>query len=64
MAKDRCKDSWGEPDDVNKTITAYGTNEQWIYGCSYVYFDESGRITAIQNEERLFSHGNDRSAIR
>jgi hypothetical protein len=49
MTKNMCRDSWGEPDDINKTITSYGTNEQWVYGYSYVYFDENGQITAIQN---------------
>lgn len=49
MTKKMCRDSWGTPDDINKTTTAYGTNEQWVYGYSYVYFDEKGQITAIQN---------------
>jgi hypothetical protein len=49
MSKNMCRDSWGEPDDINKTITTYGTTEQWVYGYSYVYFDEKGQITAIQN---------------
>lgn len=49
MTKNMCRDSWGEPNDINKTITTYGTSEQWVYGFSYVYFDEKGQITAIQN---------------
>ena len=49
MTKNMCRESWGEPDDINKTTTTYGTNEQWVYGYSYVYFDENGKITAIQN---------------
>jgi len=44
-----CIDSWGEPDNINKTINTNGTNEQWVYGYSYVYFDEKGQITTIQN---------------
>jgi hypothetical protein len=41
--------SWGKPDDINRTITAYGTREQWVYGYrSYLYFDD-GILTAIQN---------------
>lgn len=49
MTKNICRDSWGEPDSINKTITKYGTTEQWVYGYSYVYFNEKGQITAIQN---------------
>jgi hypothetical protein len=30
MTKNMCRDSWGEPDDINKTITTYGTTEQWV----------------------------------
>jgi len=49
MTKDMCRASWGGPDEINKTTTVYGTTEQWVYGYSYVYFDEKGKITAIQN---------------
>lgn len=49
MTKKMCRDSWGEPDSINKSITTYGTSEQWVYGYSYVYFDEKGQITTIQN---------------
>lgn len=40
--------SWGKPSKVNRTITAYGTEEQWVYGSSYLYLTD-GRVTAIQN---------------
>ncbi len=41
--------SWGPPEDVNRTTTAAGTREQWVYGIgTYVYL-EDGRVTAIQN---------------
>lgn len=40
--------NWGEPIDINRTITKYGTNEQWVYdGYQYLYF-ENGKLTAIQ----------------
>lgn len=32
MTKEMCRESWGEPDDINKTTTSYGTSEQWVYG--------------------------------
>lgn len=40
--------SWGKPQKINRTTTARGTREQWVYGGSYLYF-ENGRLTAIQN---------------
>lgn len=41
--------SWGKPQDVNTTVTAYSKREQWVYGIgSYVYF-EDGKVTVIQN---------------
>ena len=40
--------SWGSPNDINKTTTAYGVNEQWVYGGGrYIYF-EDGIVSAIQ----------------
>lgn len=40
--------SWGKPDDINRTITAAGTTEQWVYGGAYLYF-ENGILATIQN---------------
>ncbi|MEB2280088.1 hypothetical protein LAV73_08770 [Lysinibacillus xylanilyticus] len=41
--------NWGKPDDINRTITAYGTKEQWIYRDSGVYFYfEDGILVTIQ----------------
>ena len=45
--------SWGYPDDVNKTVNAYGVSEQWVYrglGYSkgrYLYF-KNGILTSMQ----------------
>lgn len=33
------KASWGAPEKINRTVGAFGTNEQWIFGDTYVYFD-------------------------
>jgi hypothetical protein len=39
---------WGKPTDINKTTTALGTSEQWVYSdYRYVYL-ENGIVTAIQ----------------
>jgi len=51
MTKEQVKASWGPPYKVNRTVTAYGTREQWVYRgftSGYVYFDD-GVVTAIQN---------------
>lgn len=45
--------SWGKPDQINKTTSAYGTREQWVYGynsskMNCLYF-ENGILTDIQN---------------
>lgn len=41
--------SWGRPQKVNKTTTAYGVHEQWVYsGYNYLYF-EDGILRTIQN---------------
>lgn len=40
--------NWGKPETVNKTVTATGTTEQWVYGGgNYVYF-KGDKVSAIQ----------------
>ncbi|MFK4997947.1 hypothetical protein ACI2OX_12445 [Bacillus sp. N9] len=42
-------EGWGRPKKINKTTTANGTNEQWVYdNYNYLYF-EDGILIAIQN---------------
>ncbi len=49
MTTSMCKESWGIPTDINKTIGSFGTYEQWVYGNKeYLYF-ENGKLTTIQN---------------
>lgn len=41
--------SWGKPQHINRTTTAAGTHEQWVYNLrSYLYFT-NGVLTSIQN---------------
>ncbi|WP_291636447.1 hypothetical protein [Clostridium sp.] len=41
--------AWGQPEDVNKTTTAYGISKQYCYsGNKYVYV-EDGIVTTIQD---------------
>ena len=54
MTEDQVKTqtNWGNPWAVNRTITARGVHEQWVYrnavGSQYLYFT-NGKLTAIQN---------------
>lgn len=47
MTQDLVVLSWGEPSRKNKTISKYSTEEQWVYGRSYVYL-KNGIVTLIQ----------------
>ncbi len=48
MTKEEVIDRIGKPNDINKTITTYGTAEQWVSPNSlYLYFDE-GILTSYQ----------------
>ena len=40
--------TWGKPKSINKTETAYGVREQWVYDRGYLYF-EDGYLTSIQS---------------
>jgi hypothetical protein len=49
MTREMCRDSWGAPNDVNKTTNKYGTSEQWVYDSgSFLYF-EGDILTTIQH---------------
>jgi hypothetical protein len=39
--------SWGEPNNINRTITINVKHEQWIYAHHYLYFD-NGILTTMQ----------------
>jgi hypothetical protein len=40
---------WGAPQSVNKTTTAGGTDEQWVYGGSNYVYLTNGIVSAIQH---------------
>ncbi|AGK96763.1 zinc ribbon domain-containing protein [Clostridium pasteurianum] len=43
------KSTWGNPKSINRTTTAYGTSEQWVYpNYRYIYLD-NGIVTSIQD---------------
>jgi hypothetical protein len=47
MTDEMCRLSWGEPKEINKTITKNIIEEQWVYGSNFLYFT-NGKLTAIQ----------------
>ena len=48
MNKEQVSLSWGPPQKINKDIYRNSTNEQWVYGNQYVYF-ENDIVTSMQN---------------
>lgn len=47
--KEVLESSWGKPQRVNRTTTARGIKEQWVYGgTNYLYF-ENGLLVTVQN---------------
>lgn len=49
FTKEMCVEAWGEPYDINRTVTRNGIHEQWVYDIGrYLYFD-GNILTAIQD---------------
>lgn len=50
MTKQQVIESWGKPDDINRTVGRWGVHEQWVYGNygTYLYF-EDGILTSWQD---------------
>lgn len=49
MSPEHVRESWGKPNEINRTITQNKTREQWVYGNgNYLYFEDSTLVT-IQN---------------
>lgn len=42
---------WGKPDRINSTLTGRNRHEQWVYGDSYLYFDNDS-LSSIQTSEK------------
>jgi len=38
----------GQPDTVNRTVTAAGSREQWVYRTGHYLYFEGGRLVAMQ----------------
>lgn len=53
ITKEQVLISWGVPDDIHRTVTGFGSSEQWIYGnplygAKYLYFDND-KLTSWQD---------------
>jgi uncharacterized protein YgiM (DUF1202 family) len=52
MTREMVIASWGEPGDINRTVTGSSVSEQWVYGTipnqQYLYF-ENGLMTTFQD---------------
>ena len=48
MTDEQVSLAWGKPNKVNRTIASWGTHEQWVYGNTFLYF-ENGILTALQD---------------
>ena len=48
MTTDQVRAAWGRPERVNRTVGSYGVHEQWVYGYTYLYF-EDGVMTSFQD---------------
>jgi DNA repair exonuclease SbcCD ATPase subunit len=50
MTKEMVIDSWGKPDEVNRTVGSWGVHEQWVYGETYLYI-ENDTLTSFQDRK-------------
>jgi hypothetical protein len=48
MSREMVKATWGEPENINRTVGSWGVHEQWIYGNTYLYF-ENNILTSFQD---------------
>lgn len=50
MTEQMTIESWGRPNDINKTVGSWRVHEQWVYPEEgyYLYF-ENGILTAWQD---------------
>jgi hypothetical protein len=48
MTAKQARLAWGDPDDINITVTAAGRHEQWVYGSSSYLYVDNGIVTGIQ----------------
>lgn len=53
MTAEMVRLSWGDPETVNRTVTAQGASEQWVYADGDYLYLTNGRVTAVQTSGKL-----------
>jgi hypothetical protein len=48
MTQEMVLAGWGRPNDINRSVGAWGVHEQWVYPANYLYF-EDGVLTSWQD---------------
>jgi hypothetical protein len=48
MNSEQVRAAWGRPERINRTVFPSHTSEQWVYGDSYLYFDD-GVLASFQD---------------
>jgi hypothetical protein len=48
MSREQVRMSWGDPEDIHRTVIPGHVSEQWIYGRQYVYFT-NGTVSGWQD---------------
>lgn len=48
MDTEQVRIAWGKPEHINRTVIPGHTSEQWVYGDTYLYFDD-GVLTSWQD---------------
>ena len=49
MTKDMLRESWGAPEDINRTVAAASIHEQWVYRYGRYVYIEDGTVTSWQD---------------
>jgi hypothetical protein len=49
MTEEMLYDSWGQPEDINTSVTRYGTRKQYVYGSGQYVYVENGKVDAWQD---------------
>jgi hypothetical protein len=49
MTEQMLIDSWGQPEDINTTVTRYVKRKQYVYGSRQYVYVENGVVDAWQN---------------
>ena len=52
MTADQTREVWGSPSRVNRTESAYGIREQWVYGTSRYVYLRNGVVESVQTSRK------------